>query len=304
MLVTTAEMLRDAQKGGYAVGHFNTSNMELTQAIIEAASELRSPVIVATSVKALEYLPISELGAMIRRMAEQAPVPVALHLDHGPSLEWVELCLAYGWSSIMIDASSKPYNENIAITRDAVEISRPQGIPVEAELGQLKGVEDWVTAENHVFTDPQAAKEFVARTGCSSLAVAIGTSHGAYKFSGTSKLDFERLKKIRELVDIPLVLHGASATPKELVDKANQYGAKLENVTGVSEEDIKTAISLGICKINTDTELRLAFTAALREFYGTHPTDIDPRAALACAREAVKKEVKHRIELFGSAGKA
>lgn len=304
MLVTTNDMLLAAQKGNYAVGHFNTSNLETTQAIIDAAVELQSPVIVATSTKALEYASISELGVIIKRLAAKAPVPVALHLDHGPEIKWVEKCLAEGWTSIMIDTSSKTYAENIRATKEVVQLCSGAGIPVEAELGVLKGVEDWVASAEHVFTDPHLAADFVKQTGCSSLAVAIGTSHGAYKFNGESKLDFERLKAIREAVSVPLVLHGASAMPTALIDKVNYYGGKLQHASGVSDDDIKRAISLGICKINTDTELRLAFTAAMREFYALHPGNIDLREALGAARAALKEEVKARIKLFGSAGKA
>jgi fructose-bisphosphate aldolase, class II len=304
MLTSTTEMLRKAQAGGYAVGHFNTSNLEFTQAIIEAATELSSPVIVATSVKALEYAQIAELGSIVQRLAAQTAVPVALHLDHGPDMRWVQQCLAHGWTSIMIDASHLPYSENLKLTKEAVQLCRAAGIPVEAELGQLKGVEDWVEAKAHVFTDPLTAQDFVTQTGCSSLAVAIGTSHGAYKFAGESKLDFERLQQIRNNVSIPLVLHGASSLPQGLLDRLRTAGGTLQNAAGIPEEDIRHAISLGICKVNTDTELRLAFTTALREFYAQHPDNIDPRAALAYARAVLKEEVKSRILLFGSAGKA
>ena len=304
MLVTTTEMLRKAQEGGYAIGHFNTSDLETTQAIIEAAVETSSPVIVATSTKALEFAQISELASIVRRLAAQAPVPVALHLDHGPSRDWVEKCLANGFTSIMIDASSKPFAENLALTREVVGLCAPMGVPVEAELGQLKGVEDWVVAQEHVFTDPVAAEHFVEQTRCSSLAVAIGTSHGAYKFAAASKLDFERLEIIREHVHIPLVLHGASGVPQATLALAAQYGAVIKEAHGVSDEDIRQAIKLGICKVNTDTDLRLAFTAAGREFYAKNPENFDPRAFLQATRNAVKQLVKNRIELFGSAGKA
>lgn len=304
MLVTTTEMLRKAQEGKYAIGHFNASNIEMSQAIIEAATELSSPVILGTSTKAIEFAGISNLHAVVKHLANQAPVPVALHLDHGPSFEWATKCLAHGWTSIMIDTSSKPYAENLRLTKQVADLCSAAGIPVEAELGQLKGVEDNVIAAETVFTDPVMAADFVQESKCNSLAVAIGTSHGAYKFKGESKLDFDRLKKIREVVSIPLVLHGASAVPQEIIAKAENYGAHFEEATGVSADDIRTAISLGICKVNTDTDLRLAYTAAGREFYIKNPSDFDPRAFLAHTREAVKDVVKSRIQLFGSAGKA
>lgn len=304
MLTTTKEMLLKAQAGGYCVGHFNTSNLEISQAIIDAATELNSPVIVATSTKALDYARLSELGSIVKRLAAQAPVPVALHLDHGPDIKWVQRCLAEGWTSIMIDASHLTYSENARVTKEVVQLCHAVDVPVEAELGQLKGVEDWVQASEHVFTDPTVAAHFVSETGCDFLAVAIGTSHGAYKFNGDTRIDLERLSKIRGVVSAPLVLHGASSLPESLLQKLRRNGGVLEGAAGVSEENIKEAIRRGICKVNTDTELRVAFTAAMREYYTLHPADIDPRAALAYARNAVKEEVKQRIMLFGSNGKA
>ncbi len=304
MLVDTHEMLEKARAGGYAVPHYNTKNLEFTQAIIDAATAMHSPVIIATSSKVLEHARIEDLAPLIRDLARRAPVPIALHLDHGPDIKTVVTCLAHGYTSIMIDASSKTFEENIAITKEAVELCSAAGVPVEAELGQLKGVEDWVAVENHVFTDPEKAVEFVQRTGCSSLAVAIGTSHGAYKFKGPSKLDFERLKKIRERVSIPLVLHGASLVPQDILASVREYGGKLDTAFGVSEEDIKTAISLGICKVNSDTDLRLAFTAAARELYAKKPQSFDPIDLLGVTRSAVQKICEHHMKLFGSAGRA
>lgn len=304
MLVDTRLMLKKAQEGGYAVPHFNTKNLEFTQAIIDAAVELQSPVIIATSTKVIEHARIEDLALIVQALARRAPVPIALHLDHGPDVHTAVQCLAHGYTSIMIDASSKPYEENVAITHEVVQLADAAGVPVEAELGQLKGVEDWVKVENHVFTDPDTAVDFVKRTGCSSLAVAIGTSHGAYKFKGPSKLDFERLKVIHSKVDIPLVLHGASIVPQEVLAEARKYGAVLNEAYGVSEEDIRTAISLGICKINTDTDLRLAFTAAGRKLYHDHPENFDPVSFLGETREAVKEMAKRHMILFGSAGKA
>lgn len=304
MLVDTREMLRKAQEGRYAVGHFNTSDLEMTQAIIEAATELRAPVIIATSVKAMEFARVEHLAPIVRQLATAAPVPVALHLDHGPSLKWVAACVQNGYTSIMLDASSKPYEENVTLVKGAVELCAPHGIPVEAELGVLKGVEDDVSAAEHVYTDPSVAAQFVRDTGCESLAVAIGTSHGAYKFHGSAHIDLARLEAIRKEVSVPLVLHGASGVPQHLLAQANQFGGQIKDAQGVPDDTIREAITRGICKVNTDTDLRLAFTAAGRKFYAEHPDDFDPRAFLAVTREAVKELVKDRIRLFGSDGKA
>jgi fructose-bisphosphate aldolase class II len=304
MLVSTTEMLRKAQAGKYAVGHFNTSNLEFTQSIISAAEALRAPVIIATSTKAIEYASIKDIALVVRGLAERASVPVALHLDHGPSLKWVALCLENGYTSIMLDASSKSYEENVALTRGAVELCSLRGVPVEAELGVLKGVEDDVSAQEHIYTDPAVAARFVSETGCTSLAVAIGTSHGAYKFHGEAHLDLARLAAIREHVSVPLVLHGASAVPQALVAQANQFGGAIQDAQGVPDSAIRDAIANGICKVNTDTDVRLAFTAAARRFYAEHPSDFDPRAFLAVTRDAVKELVMDRIKLFGSDGKA
>jgi fructose-bisphosphate aldolase class II len=305
MLTDTREMLAKAQAGKYAVAHFNTKNLEFTQAILEAATELSSPVIIAASTKVLEHALVEDLAPMVRELARRAPVPVAFHLDHGPNIDWVVQALGHGFTSVMIDASAKPFEENIALTREVVEMCSGSGVPVEAELGQLKGVEDWVKAAQHVFTDPDSAAEFVERTGCSSLAVAIGTSHGAYKFKGASHLDFDRLKAIRERVSVPLVLHGASMVPTGLVQEFQSFGGKTGgDATGVSEEDIRTAIGLGICKVNSDTDLRLAFTVAARKHYQENPTDFDPISLLSKTRDAVKAMAKHHMQLFGSAGRA
>jgi fructose-bisphosphate aldolase class II len=304
MLVSTEEMLAKAQASGYAVGHFNTSDLEMTQAIIEAATELKAPVIIATSVKAMEFAHVEHLAPIVRQLAAAASVPVALHLDHGPSLKWVALCIQNGYTSIMLDVSSKPYEENVALVKGAVELCEPHNIPVEAELGVLKGVEDDVSAAEHIYTDPAVAAQFVADTGCKSLAVAIGTSHGAYKFHGSAHIDLARLEAIRKEVTVPLVLHGASGVPEHLLAQANQFGGRISDAQGVPDETIREAIKRGICKVNTDTDLRLAFTAAGRKFYAEHPEDFDPRAFLAVTREAVKDIVKDRIRLFGSDGKA
>ncbi|MFW5704570.1 MAG: class II fructose-1,6-bisphosphate aldolase [Nanoarchaeota archaeon] len=303
-LVTTKSMLKKAQNGGYAVGAFNTSNLEITKAIIRAAEELNSPVIIQASVSAIKYAGIDELSAIVHTCAKKTKIPIALHLDHGPSLEWVKKCIAHGFSSVMIDASSKPYEENVRITRECVRYANKYGIPVEAEIGALSGVEDDVKVRDSVYTNPDQAVKFVAETGCSSLAIAIGTSHGPYKFEGGSKLDFKRLEEIRERVKIPLVLHGASSIPQKIVKKAEKFGAKLGNPCGVSDAHLKKATKLGICKVNTDSDLRLAFDAALREEVFRMPEVYDPRTILSVTSDAIYETVKEKIKLLGSSGKA
>jgi len=283
MLKTNTELLQAAQKGGYAVGAFNTNNLEITHAIMGAAQELRAPVIVATSSGALKYAGIDFLPAIVLTYAHQAPIPVALHLDHGPNFETVMACIRHGFSSVMIDASKLPFDENVAVTRQVVEAAHAVGVSVEAELGRLVGVEDHVVVSEReaAMTDPDEATDFVRQTGIDALAVAIGNAHGFYK--GDPQLDFDRLQTIRDRVDVPLVLHGAS---------------------GIPDHDIRTAISLGICKINIDTEVRDAFARAVRQTLAEKPKEIDPRKILGPAIQAMQTVVARKIELFGSAGHA
>jgi len=283
MLVTGNEILQDAHKNNYAVGAFNVNNMEIVQAIIEAAEETRSPVIIQASQGGLSYAGVEYIAALGKVAAENASVPVALHLDHGTDFEQVMLCIRNGFSSIMIDGSKHEFEENIAITNKVVDVCRPIGVSVEAELGKIGGTEDDITvaAKDATFTDPKEAKEFLDRTGVDSLAIAVGTAHGVYK--GTPEIDFDRIKAIKELLDIPLVLHGSS---------------------GVADEDITKAVSLGINKINIDTDLRMAFSHAIHDFVEENPDVIDPRKILAPAREAMKNRIKEKMELFGSAGRA
>lgn len=283
MLVTGNEILQDAHKNNYAVGAFNVNNMEIVQAIIEAAEETRSPVILQASQGGLDYAGVEYIAALAKIAAENATVPVAIHLDHGTDFVQVVKCVRNGFSSIMIDGSKYELEENIRVTNKVIEICRAVGVSVEAELGKIGGTEDDITVDERdaTFTDPAEAKEFVERTNVDSLAIAVGTAHGVYK--GTPKIDFERIKKIKELVNIPLVLHGSS---------------------GVADDDIKQAVSLGINKINIDTELRQSFTKAIHDFVAKEPEVIDPRKIIGVARTAMKERVAEKMRLFGSAGRA
>ena len=306
MLATNKELQLTAKKGKYAVGAFNTSNIEITQAIIEAHEEMKAPVIIATSTSAIKYCGIEVLSSVVRQMAWQAKIPVSLHLDHGTDYNLIVACLRNGWTSIMIDGSHAPLAENIEITREIVKMSHAVGVSVEAELGRLGGIEDNISVDERDarLTDPDDAAKFVNETGCDTLAIAIGTSHGAYKFKGEAKLAYDRLKAIARRIDIPLVLHGASSVIPAVIEKANKYGANLGAAKGVPVEDIKKAISLGITKVNIDTDLRLAFTAGVREILSQKPELFDPRKIIGAGREAIKQVVKSKIEVLGCAGQA
>jgi fructose-bisphosphate aldolase class II len=305
MLVTNRELLLPAKRGAYAIGAFNIQNLESLLAVVEAAVEEKSPVIVAVTPSAIKYGGLAYLSKIVRTAAESFSVPMSLHLDHGEDFETVAKCIEAGFTSVMIDGSFLKFGDNVAITKRVVDFAHSKGVSVEAELGRLAGVEEKTVEEKEaVLTDPDAALDFVRRTGVDALAVAIGTSHGAYKFKGEPKLDFERLKRIKEKVDVPLVLHGASSVPQWIVDKAQKYGAELEGARGIPEEHIKKAISLGITKINIDTDLRLAFTATIREVLAKFPKEFDPRKILGPAKEAMKEVVRAKMRLFGSSGKA
>ncbi len=283
MLVTGKEILLDAQKNGYGVGAFNVNNMEIIQAIIEAAEETRSPVILQASQGGINYAGIEYIAALAKTAAEKATVPVAIHLDHGTDFKQIIGCIRHGFSSVMIDGSKYEFEENIDKTREVVEIAHAVGVSVEAELGKIGGTEDDITVheKDATFTDPKEAKEFVERTGVDSLAIAVGTAHGVYK--GEPDIDFDRISEIRKLVEVPLVLHGSS---------------------GVAYDDLREAISRGICKINIDTDLRAAFTRAIHKFVEENPEVIDPRKILGPAKEAMKETIKEKMEVFGSVGKA
>lgn len=283
MLVSGKELFEAAKKGGYAVGAFNLNNMEILQAIIEAAEEENSPVFIQASQGALKYAGIDYIAGLAKTAAEKAKIPIALNLDHGTSFAQTVQCVRYGFTALMIDGSQLPFEENIAITKKVVEIARPNNISVEAELGKIGGTEDDITVSEHeaTFTDPQEAVEFVERTEVDALAVAIGTAHGVYK--GEPKLDLERLAEINKALDMPLVMHGAS---------------------GVPDEAIRSSIPLGICKINIDTQLRQAFSQAIHKVLAENPDEIDPRKILGPARAAMKEVAKNKMRLFGSANKA
>ncbi|AFV75341.1 fructose-1,6-bisphosphate aldolase, class II [Thermus oshimai JL-2] len=305
MLVTGLEILKKARAEGYGVGAFNVNNMEFLQAVLEAAEEARSPVMVALSEGAMKYGGRA-LTLLAVELAKEARVPVAVHLDHGSSYESVLKALRAGFTSVMIDKSHEDFATNVRETRRVVEAAHAVGVTVEAELGRLAGIEEHVAVDEKdaLLTNPEEAKRFMEETGADYLAVAIGTSHGAYKGKGRPFIDHPRLERIAALVPAPLVLHGASAVPPELVERFRAAGGEIGEATGIHPEDIKKAIALGIAKINTDTDLRLAFTALIRETLNKAPKEFDPRKYLGPAREAVKEVVKSRMELFGSVGKA
>jgi fructose-bisphosphate aldolase class II len=305
LLLTNKELLTSAVAGKYAVGAFNIQNLESLQAVAKAAQEENSPVIVAVTPSTIKYAELSYLTGLVKMTAELADVPMSLHLDHGKDVETAAKCLGEGFTSVMIDGSHLDFEENVAITEKVTEMAHKVEVSVEGELGRLVKVEDSsVEGKKAILTDPEAAREFVERTNVDALAVAIGTSHGAYKFVGEPRLDFKRLSEIREKVKIPLVLHAASGVPVDIVEKATRYGAQLTGAKGVPDMSIQQAIELGIAKINIDTDLRLAFTATIREVLTTMPTEFDPRKILGPAREAMKKVVKDKIRLFASSGKA
>jgi fructose-bisphosphate aldolase class II len=305
MLVTNKDLLVPARRKAYAVGAFNINNLETVLAVSEAAVEEKSPAVVAVTPSAINYGGLPYLAKIVRTAAESSAAPMSLHLDHGEDFETVSKCITGGFTSVMIDGSHLKYEENIALTKRVVDLAHPKKVTVEAELGRLAGVEEKTVEEKDaILTDPNSAKEFVNRTAVDALAVAVGTSHGAYKFKAEPKLDFERLKTISEKVDIPLVLHGASSVPKWIIDKAAKYGAQLEGAKGIPEEHIQKAISLGIAKINIDTDLRLAFTASVREVLANSPKEFDPRKILGPAKDAMKEVIRGKMRLFGSSGKA
>jgi len=307
-LVPTRELLVAALKGKYAVGAYNVNNMELLQAIVEAGNELKAPLILQVSAGARKYANQAYLIKLVEAALNSSTIPIALHLDHGEDFEICKACIDGGFSSVMIDGSKHPFEENIALTKQVVDYAHSRGVSVEAELGRLAGVEDniSVSEKDAIYTNPREAAEFIERTGVDSLAVAIGTSHGAYKFKGEAKLDFERIAEIQKAVgyDYPLVLHGASSVPAELVKVCNDFGAEIPGAKGVPEEMFSQATKLGVAKINVDTDLRLSFTGAIRKHFAENPAHFDPRQYLGPARAAVKEVVKQKIQIFGTNGKA
>ena len=308
-LVTTTEIFKKAYAEKYAVGAFNVNNMEIVQGIIEAAKSQNAPLILQVSNGARKYASQVYLKHLVAAAVEDAPnIPIALHLDHGDSFEVCKDCIDNGFTSVMIDASAYSLEENIRITKQVVEYAHPRGVVVEAELGKLAGIEDAVKVDTKdaTYTDPDEAVRFVEETGCDSLAIAIGTSHGAFKFSGDPQLDFERLEIItNKLAGYPLVLHGASTVVPEFVELCNQYGGEIPGAKGVPEEMLAQASKQGVCKINIDTDLRLAMTGSVRKALQENPSNFDPRKYLAPARDAIQAMVEHKMKnVLGCSGKA
>lgn len=306
-LVTTKEMFEKSMKEKFAIGAFNVNNMEIIQGIVDAAAEEKSPVILQASHGAIKYARIPYLRKMIEAALEENDIPIALHLDHGPDFETCKMCVDAGFTSVMIDGSKYDFEENVELTKKVVEYAHSKGVVVEAELGKLAGIEDDVNVseEDAMYTDPEQAKEFVERTGCDSLAIAIGTSHGAYKFKGEARLRFDILTKIKELIpNTPIVLHGASTVIPELVATCNKYGGDIPGAKGVPDEMLHEASISGVSKINVDTDLRLAMTSEIRKVFAEEPKVFDPRKYLTPARESIKNTVKHKIkDVFGSSNK-
>ena len=320
-LVTSTEMFKKAYDGGYAIGAFNVNNMEIVQGITEAAREVNAPLILQVSKGARAYANHTYLVKLVEAAVIECPdIPIALHLDHGPDFETCKACIDGGFTSVMIDASSKPFEENIAITKKVVEYAHDHGVVVEAELGTLAGVEDdvKVSAEDSSYTRPEEVEEFVTRTGCDSLAIAIGTSHGAYKFTPAQctrnekgilvppPLRFDVLEEVsKRLPGFPIVLHGSSSVPQEYVKMINEHGGKMPDAIGIPEEELRHAAELSVCKINIDSDLRLAMTGTIRKFFEEHPDKFDPREYLKPARANIKDLVRHKlIHVLGCAGKA
>lgn len=305
-LISAKVILDDANKKGYAVGAFNANNMEFLQAIFAAADSEKSPIIIAASEGAMKYAGAEMLYSMVKTLSDAYPgIPVALHLDHGSNIKAVMTAVKAGFTSVMIDASHFPYDENLKMTKQIVGICHPVGISVEAELGRLQGVEDnvSVTERDAVLVNPDEARDFVESSGIDFLAPAIGTSHGAFKFKGEAKLDFERLKKVKELTGIPLVLHGASSVPEASSKKFEEYGGDLKGAKGVPFDVLKEAIKFGINKVNTDTDLRISFLAKVRESIATDKSQIDPRKIFGPARDYVIEVIKERMKVLGSSGR-
>ena len=320
-LVTTTEMFKKAYDGGYAIGAFNVNNMEIVQGITEAAREVKAPLILQVSKGARAYANHTYLVKLVEAAVIECPeIPIALHLDHGPDFETCKACIDGGFTSVMIDASTKPFAENIEITKKVVEYAHDHGVVVEAELGTLAGVEDdvKVSAADSSYTRPEEVEEFVTKTGCDSLAIAIGTSHGAYKFTPAQctrnekgilvppPLRFDVLEEVsKRLPGFPIVLHGSSSVPQEYVKMINEHGGKMPDAIGIPEDQLRKAASMSVCKINIDSDLRLTMTGTIRQFFDEHPDKFDPREYLKPARANIKELVKHKlINVLGCDGKA
>ena len=306
-LVTSKEMFKKAYEGNYAVGAFNVNNMEIIQGIVDAAKQENAPLILQVSAGARKYANPIYLRKLVEAAIEDTGLDICLHLDHGEDFEICKQCVDDGFTSVMIDGSKYPFEENVALTKRVVEYAHSKGVVVEAELGKLAGVEDSinVSAKDATYTDPDQAYEFVKRTGVDSLAIAIGTSHGAYKFKGDPSLDFERLETICKLLpDFPIVLHGTSSVPSEFGDLSNKYGGQIPGAAGDTEEMLRRAAQMGVCKINIDTDLRLALTACIRQYFVEHPSEFDPRKYLGPGRTAIKDMVAHKMrDVLGCSNK-
>ena len=307
-LVTTKKMFEKSMNEHFAIGAFNVNNMEIIQGIVDAAAKENSPVILQASSGAIKYARVGYLMKMVEAALAEHNIPIAIHLDHGPDFETCKMCIDNGFTSVMIDGSKYDFEENVAITKKVVEYAHSKEVVVEAELGKLAGIEDDVNVSeaDAMYTDPEQAREFIERTGCDSLAIAIGTSHGAYKFKGEAKLRFDILAKIKEKIpNTPIVLHGASTVIPELVEMCNKYGGNIPGAKGVPDEILHQASILGVSKINVDTDLRLAMTAQIRRIFVEDPSAFDPRKYLTPAREEIQKTVEHKIKnVFGSSNKA
>ncbi|WP_101773355.1 class II fructose-1,6-bisphosphate aldolase [Peptostreptococcus faecalis] len=297
-LINTKKMFEKAYKGGYSIGAFNISDLEQLQGVLRACKEKNSAVIIQASKSAIEYAGINTLVAMVKAASDEIGVDCALHLDHGPNFEMAKKCIDAGFTSVMIDGSHLDYEENVAITKEVVEYAHSKNVSVEAELGVLAGTEDDVTSDVHKFTDPDQAVDFVNRTGVDSLAIAIGTSHGAFKFKGEAKLRFDILESIQaKLPNYPIVLHGASAVDQEIVATANKFGGDIAGAKGIPVEMLRKASSMAVCKINMDTDLRLAMTASMRKFMAENPSQFDPRKYLGAGRDAIQAVVSEKIDI-------
>lgn len=307
-LVTSKEMFKKAYEGGYAIGAFNVNNMEIIQGITEAAKEVNAPLILQVSAGARKYANHTYLVKLVEAAIQETGLPICLHLDHGDSFELCKSCIDGGFTSVMIDGSHHSFEENIKLTKQVVEYAHDKGVVVEAELGRLAGIEDAVNVSDKdaAFTDPNQVEEFVKSTGVDSLAIAIGTSHGAYKFKGEAQLRFDILEEIQNrLPGYPIVLHGASSVIPEYVEMINKFGGEMPGAKGVPEEMLRKAASMAVCKINIDSDLRLAMTASIRKYFAENPSHFDPRQYLGPARSAIKELVKNKlINVLGCAGKA
>lgn len=301
-----SELYEKANKEYYALGAFNINTLDLIPIILETAEEMESPVIVASTTQSINFIGIDYIMSLIKTLSNKIKIPFALHLDHGANFDEVKFAIDNGFTSVMIDKSHQPFDENVKLTKEVVDFAHSKNITVEAELGTIGGIEDNVSLDEKKarLTDPDEASNFVKKTGCDSLAIAVGTSHGAYKFKGESKLDFDRITKIKEKLGIPLVLHGASNVIPEMLEKCNKYGGRLQGAKGVSDEVLKEAIKRGINKVNIDTDIRLTWIATVREIFSNKPEEFDPKNIFGPAYKAIKEIIRKKIIVLGSAGKA